>query len=924
MLSPSLHAQSAVHSAEVPSHGFAGAVAADSGRVMRDSVVVILDTLTGIRDTAIFKLPPLAPATHVSMDSMVIKVDSATGRIDTFIVKKMAYRRIDTLDKGGDDEIKDKITYKAVDSIVYDIATKKMYLYKGAETHYGKIQLNADAVEFDWTTMEMLAQGAKDSAGEISGKPIFKDDDKEYRAGKMRYNFKNQHGKVYEVSTAEGDAYLHSEAVKRADSTSWFGYNSKYTTCNLDHPHFYFKAKKIKLIPGKIMVTGPANLWIADIPTPLYIPFGIFPVKQGRRSGVIIPKYGSDAQNGFFLRDGGYYWAANENLGLKVLGTIYTNGTFEVNPSVTYKWNYKFNGSLAVGYIRTRPADPDLPGQSSSNAFKVAWNFQLDPKAIPTNSFNASVNASTASYNQDHRVTDQSLYQTALSSNINYQKTFSRLPFLSLSLSASHSQNLQNRQISITFPEFRANVSRVTPFKAKITSTKPKWYENIGILYGFQMKNSINTTDTLLTRPDFYKNLRYGISQNATLDAPFTLAKYFNVTPSATYTERWYFQTVNESWVGADQVTTLPGGLSIFTPGGGSYLKTDTVYGFRAARDFSANLSVSTKVTGIYKFKGKYVKAIRHIFTPQVSAAYHPDFGSAYWGYYANVRKNTFDPSTTQYSHFDIVNGVYGIPPTGKYAALNWSLNNNFDMKVFSKKDSVNHERKIGLLDHFNVTGGYNFAADSLRLLPFAINGSMKLWDNISSTFAVNLDPYAVGTNGNRINTFYWTTDHRLLRFTSATLSLNATFHGKAKPTTQPPANKALRSVADYVSYNPDDYYDFNIPWNISAYYNMNVLNSYQTYTHRDSLMFTQTLKVNGDFNLTSKWKIAINSGFDISKKELSLTQVKVVRTLHCWELDFDWTAWPLNYQQFAIELKIVNPTLQDLKLTKKRTAYSP
>ncbi|MCW3124592.1 MAG: organic solvent tolerance protein OstA [Bacteroidetes bacterium] len=857
-------------------------------------------------------------------DSLVIHIDSLTGKRDTTIIKASSLMKVDSLNEANS-EIKDKITYKALDSIVYDISAKKMYLYNGAETHYQKIQLNADAIEFDWTTMEMMAQGAKDSTGEISGKPIFKDDGKEYRAGKMRYNFKNQHGKVYEVSTNEGDAYLHSEAVKRADSTSWFGYKSKYTTCNLDHPHFYFKAKKIKLVPGKIMVTGPANLWIADVPTPLYIPFGIFPIKQGRRSGIIVPKYGNDAQNGFFLRDGGYYWAASDNFGLKVIGTIYTNGTFEINPSINYKWNYKFSGSLAVGYIRTRPADPDLPDQKSSNAFKVAWNFQLDPKAAPTHTFSAAVNVSTASYNQDHRVTDQSLYQTSLYSNINYQKSFTRAPFLSLSLSASHSQNLQNRQISVTLPEFRLNVSRVTPFKAKISTGKPKWYENIGILYGFQVKNTINTLDTLITRPDFYKSLRYGINQNAAIDAPFTIAKFLNVTPNLTYTERWYFQTVNESWVNKDQVNVLPGGFTTVIPGGASYLQTDTLYGFKAARDFAANLNLSTKVTGIYNFKGKYVKAIRHILTPQVGVSYHPDFGSAYWGYYANVRKNLFDPTVSQYSHFDIVNGVYGQPQSGKYAVLNWSLNNNFDMKVFSKKDSVTHERKIGILDRFNISGGYNFALDSLQLQPFVINGSMKLWDNINATFAVTMDPYALGTNGRTINRFYYDVTHKgLLRFTSANLSVNATFHGKAKPTALPPLNKAQHMVADYVSYNPDDYYDFDVPWNLTASYSLDLRTSFQTYTQHDSLLFTQYLKVNGDFNLTAKWKIAVNTGFDFARKELTVTQIKVVRSLHCWELDFDWTAWPLNYQQFAIELKIINPTLQDLKLTKKRTAYSP
>ncbi len=857
-------------------------------------------------------------------DSLIITTDSATGKADTTRLRISTRAAVDTADTEGSSEIKDKITYKAEDSIVYDITSKKMYLYNKGETHYQKIQLNADAVEFDWTTMEMMAQGAKDSTGKVSGKPIFKDEDKEYRATKMRYNFKNQHGKVYEVSTSEGDAYLHSEAVKRADSTSWFGLNSKYTTCNLDHPHFYFKAKKIKLVPGKVMVTGPANLWIADVPTPLYIPFGIFPVKQGRRSGAIIPKYGTDVANGFFLRDGGYYWAANDNLGLKFIGTVYTNGTFEIDPSVSYKYNYLFNGSLALSYIRTRPADPDLPGQKAGNAFKINWTFQLDPKAAPTHSFSAAVNASTASYNTDHRVTDQTLFQTSLYSNINYQKSFTRAPFLSISVAASHSQNLQNRSIQVTFPEFRLNVSRVTPFKGKVTSGRPKWYQNIGITYGFQAKNTINTYDTLLTRPDFYKNLRYGISQNAAIDAPFTIAKYFTLTPGATYTERWYFQSINQTWINKDQQIILPGGVSILNPGGASYLKTDTIYGFKAARDFAVNLSASTKVTGIYHFHGKYVKGLRHILTPQVAFSYRPDFGSPNWGYYAFVRKGLYDPTMTQYSHFDIVNGVYGQPATGKYATMTWALNNNFDMKVFSKSDSINHEKKLGILDHFNISSGYNFAADSLRLQPFTFSGTMNILNNLTANFSWTMDPYARGANGYTINRYYFDVTHKgLLRFTNANVSLNATFHGKAKPVAAP-TNKAVHDIPDYVSYDPNDYYDFHIPWNLATSFSMDVHTSYDTYTHNDSLVWTPYLKLNGDFNLTPKWKVAVNTGFDFNTKQLTVTQVKVVRSLHCWELDFDWTAWPLTYQQFSIELKIVNPTLQDLKLTKKRTAYTP
>ena len=847
----------------------------------------------------------------LSKDSTIVRIDTI-NRVDSIAMKD------------GDSEIKDKITYKAKDSIVYDIEAKKMYLYNGAETHYQKIQLNADAVNFDWTTMVMTAEGAKDSAGNMSGKPIFKEDGKEYRASKMMYNFKNSKGKVFEVSTSEGDAYLHSEAVKRTDENSWWGYKSKYTTCNLDHPHFYFRAKKIKLIPGKIMVTGPANLWIADVPTPLYIPFAIFPIKQGRRSGIIMPKYGSDAANGFFLRDGGYYWAASDNFGAKITGSVYSNGTFDVKPTLQYKVNYKYSGNLAFAYVRTRPSDPDLPGVKSTNDFQFKWAFLLDPKAAPSNNFSASVNVSTANYNSANRVTDgNTLFSTSLNSNINYSKTFSAIPFLSLTVSANHSQNLQNRQINITFPQLAINVSRVTPFKPKISSSKPKWYENIGISYGFKAQATINTIDSLLLKPDFYKNLMYGADHNINIDAPFTIFKYFNINPSLAYNERWYFQTVNENWITKDQVITLPGGYTYINPGGASYLKSDTGYGFKAARDFSANISIGTKVTGIVRFKNSFVKSLRHVFTPSVSGNYHPDFGTNFWGYYANVRKSLFNANPSQYSHFDNVGGsLYGIPPAGKYGAVNFNLGNSFDMKVFSKKDTINHEKKIEGLLKVNITGGYNFAADSLRLQPFNINGSIRILDNINASFGMLFDPYTTGIYG-RYNAFYWETNHQLMRFTSANLSINATFHGKPKPVTTQPLNKAQRMITDYVSYNPDDYYDFDIPWNLAGSYSMTLSNQFQSFTKRDSLIFGQFININGDFNLTPKWKIAFNSGFDFAQKKVTLTHFKVVRSLHCWELSFDWTAYPLNYQQFQIELKIVNPTLQDLKLTKKRTAYS-
>jgi hypothetical protein len=859
------------------------------------------------------------------------KIQNSTNTLDSRQPKNDTLSKLDTLKKTdtvnvnyAESEIKTKINYKAEDSIVYDIENKKMYLYNDGDMDYDKIKLKADSVEFDWNTFTLSAGALKDSNGVEQGKPVFTESGKEFKAGRMAYNFKSKKGKVYEVTTQEGEAFIHSEAVKRADENSWYGFHSKYTTCDLDHPHFYFQSKKTKIVPNKVMVTGPTNFWVGDVPTPLYLPFGIFPIKQGRRSGLVIPKPGERAGFGFFLQEGGYFWAVNDQFSLKFTGDIYSNGSFGIHVGSQYKVNYKFSGSLKLDYLRIRAVDPDLPGAQAQNNFQLNWQFALDPKAAPTNSFSANVSMASSSYNKANGNTSvdinstTNIVNTSFNSNINYSKTFSRAPFLYFSIAASHSQNVATKQFSITFPLVRFGVQRVTPFKAKISSGKPKWYESIGLSYGFEAKNTLATYDSILFTNESLKRMRYGINQNVTIDAPFTLFKYLNVTPSARYNERWYFQTINKTWVNKDQEIRTPGGQIITIPGFASYLKTDTVTGFKAARDFDASISFGTKVIGIYNFKGKYLKALRHIFTPQISAVYHPDFSTKFWGNYDSVRANLYSKNQELYNRFDIVNSLYGSPQIGMVGSLRWALNNNFDMKVFSKKDTVNHERKLGILERFNISGGYNFAAKQFKLENFAINGSMRIWENITANFNVDLDPYSVDSTGKRVNTFYWNTHHQLLRFNTANFSVNANFHSKPHQANKNVDMPARPKFLDYISTDPDEYYHFDIPWTFNLSYNFRINKQISPYTQRDSLILVQAFTFNGDFNLTPKWKIAFNSGVDIKAKTLTITTVRVVRNLHCWELSFNWTAYPLNYQQFVIDLHVLSSTLKDLKVTKR------
>lgn len=839
----------------------------------------------------------LTDSIYVNDSSTLIVADTISGN--------------DTVSVDEQSEIQDIITYKAQDSIVYDMSTKKMILYNAGDVNYQKIKLKANSIDFDWTTFTLTSEGTLDSAGELQGKPIFSDGEKEYRSRKMLYNFKTKKGKVFDVTTQEGDAYLHSAEIKKNEYDEWFGRATKYTTCDLEHPHFYFKAKKVKVIPNKVLVTGAANLWVGDVPTPLFVPFAFFPVKQGKKSGIIVPQYGQDAVFGFFLRDGGYYWAVNDYLGLKFLGQVGTNGTFGVGTVAQYALRYKFTGSVAFSYLRSRPSDPDLPGAKATNAYSFAWSHQQDPKSIPNSTFGASVQVQSSDFFRDSRITDQRLLSTTFNSGINFSHVFPRTP-VSLTMSVRHTQNLLNRTIGFTLPVIRLSVSRVTPFKSKVTTGKPKWYENIGFNYFIEMQSVLNTYDSLLFTSTTKDRFSFGINQQLNIDAPIVLFKYLNLNPAFSYQERTYFRGINTRW-NSDTIYQSSG-EKIDTIYG--RIEQDTVWRFNSARNFNLSLTLNTKIYGFFKFKGKWLKGIKHVFTPSVSFNYHPDFGAAPFRYYVDVQSNA-DGRTTKYSVFER-SPLYGIPGIGMEGSVFISLSNNFEAKVFSKKDTVTGTRKMGLLDQVNLTGGYNFAAKEFKVLPINLTVvSTKVFNLINLNFNAQFDPYAVDSFNRRINKFEWNENRRLLRFSTANIGASMNLNSKARPTpeiTQAPPSFA----ADYVSYNPNQIYNFDIPWSLSLGYNFNL--SKGTTFNPDTIITMQTVRASLDFNITPKWKVAVSSGFDITRKQVTLTNVSVVRDLHCWELSFAWTpSLPSQrFQQFTILLHPKSNTLKDLKIQRR------
>lgn len=839
----------------------------------------------------------------------------ATQNTDSFFVAADTINGNDTIDLEQKGEIEDIISYSAEDSIVYDMDSRKMYLYNGSDVAYQKIQLKSNKIEFDYNSFTLFARGGIDSTGNYANKPVFSENGKEYRADSMAYNFKTKKGKIYKVTTQEGDAYIHSEMVKKNEYDEWFGKSSQYTTCDLDHPHFYFKAKKVKIIPNKVMVAGPVNLWIGDVPTPLALPFAMFPVKQGRRSGLVLPEYGQDAVFGFFLRNGGFYWAVNDYASLKFTGQVATNGTFGAGVAAQYALRYKFTGNLSFYYLRSQPSDPDLPGAKASNVFSFSWSHNQDTRSIPNSTFGASVQMQSADYYNANRTLDQTRLNTSFNSGVNFSHNFPRSPF-SLSLNLRHTQNLLNRTIGFTLPTVRLSMSRVAPFKSKVQTGKPKWYESIGFTYAFEFQNVLNTYDSTLFQVSTLNKFRFGVNQTFNVDAPITVFKYININPAFSYQERTYFKAIGKSW-NPDTIYTIRANGSVDTIYG--RVITDTSWRFNSSRNFNASVSLSTKVIGIFKFKSKYLKAIKHVFTPTVSFNYHPDFSTRQWGFYRTVQSDRFG-TPLRYSVFE-PDAVYGVPGGGREGSVLFGLANNFEMKVFDKKDTVNHEKKVGLLDQVNFTGGYNFAADSLRLLPFNLTVvSSRIFNLVNLNFNAVFDPYATDSLNRKMNIFQYNVNKQLLRFSSANISAGTSLHSKPRSKGVEVSAPPPSYIGDYVSYNPNQVYDFDIPWNINLSYRFNLTRG--TTLNPDTLITVQSISASADFNLTQHWKVAINTGFDITRKQVTLTNLSVVRDLHCWELSFAWTP-PLpyansNFQQFTILLQPKSGTLRDLKIQRK------
>lgn len=838
-------------------------------------------------------------------------------KIDTLLVdtvikptKTLAFDTVDINIK--DDDIKSPVHYKALDSIVYDVENKMLYLYGNAEMKYDQTQVNSANVTFDWNTQTLTAEGI-DSAGKNIETPILIQEGKTYEAKKMQYNFKTSKGKIFDVVTEDNGAFIHSEIVVKTPDNEWLSYKAKYTTCtNKEHPHFYIKAKKAKIIPNKIMVSGPANLIISGINTPLALPFAIFPINSGRRSGIILPQYGVDVSDGTFrFTNGGYFWAVNDYLSMGFTGSISTGGSFDFKVATDYKKRYKHNGNIILSYGRKMPADPIANKNEVESDYRIFWKHNMDSKADPNNDFNADVNFKSSTFNRNALIQDERILEVINQSNITYTRKFNEKPY-NLDISAGHNLNNNTHLMSITLPEIGFNISTITPFKSKKISKKKKFYEKIAFRYNIRGKAQASSTDTTFFQEETLDLIKYGIRQELNINATYSVLKHFNFTPRFNYKEQWMFkrekQFFEEHYVYSSD--TISDTL---------YTRSIMENGFFARRNFSTGASINTKLKGIYRFNKGPVKAMLHVLTPTLDYTYSPDFSLPMWNFYDSYHHEKND-EIIYYNQFEKTD-LYGSGISkGETNRLNLTLTNTLEIKVLDKKDTANMYKKIPILKNFSISSGYNFAGDSIRKFQdVRISARTSFLDNligISGTLLYN--PYSVNYNNKKISKMYQETHNKPLRFVSLNMNFNLNMRPK-KNNKKSLSKSEYGTIGDleYIANNPELYYDFDIPWSFTASYHMKLSNGYGT--KRDTTVLgLGSVTFGGHIDITPKWIIDVRSGYDIKAKDLTITTFSLIRDLHCWEMSLNYTAYPISSQNFNFKIGVKSALLQDLKLTRK------
>lgn len=809
--------------------------------------------------------------------------------------------------------ITSKVVYSATDSISLDLENQKVYMYRDADIKYDKITQKAAYIMIDFDSNTLTALPRKDSTGKEYGKPEFSEGDQEFKSEEMRYNFRTRKGFIRSVITEESDGYMHGDVVKKMSNDVSNMQGGGFTTCNLPHPHFALRFTKAKVIPNNKIVTGPAYMTIEDVPIPIILPFGLFPNKRGQVSGMLIPTYGESRDRGFYLENGGYYFGINDYMELRLLGDIYSRGSWALKPTFNYKKRYKFSGSFNFNYAINTSGIRETESFTKKKDFRLTWTHRQDPKARPKSQFNASVNFGSSTYNRYNPVSRNDLLTNTFGSSVSYATTFGDK--VNFTAALRHSQNTTNKTVNLTLPDISLGVNRFYPLRKPGKASNLKWYDNISMQYNVTARNEVNTYDSLLFTNRMMKGFKNGMQHRIPVSLTLKVLKYFTLTNSLEFNERWYSTSINQTWVN----DTLFEGKDTTV----GYVRVDTISGFKAAHEYSFSSSLNTSIYGMLQFRKGPVRALRHVVRPSVSFSYRPDFGADKLGYYRTVQTDTLG-NYRRYSIFGndaAYQAVYGVPTDGKSGRVNFSINNNLEMKVRSKRDTITGMKKVMLIESFTINSSYDLARDSLRWSPLSLNARTTLFKKLQVTYSAVFDPYIKNDKGRSLNQFEWDVNDRLFRRENSAWNFSLSYNfssGKNKKTGNQTTVVVPTEEAEEIINQPESYINWNNPWNFSLSYNLRYNDLLNYVTDKRDHKLIQTLGFNGDVNITPKWKVNFTSGYDFELSKLSYTSVSVYRDLHCWEMRFNWI--PMGVQKsWNFYIKVKAGVLQDLKLNRKK-----
>ncbi len=893
-------------------------------------------------------------------DSIPQKPDTTVQKLDTIPLKGYTILPDTTeTDTVQTDSVRSKsaldepVSYSAEDSITFDYGRNRAQLFGSSKVNYQNLELTAEEIAIALDSSVVHATGAADSLGNTFGKPVFKQGEDQYEPDRISYNFKTRKAFISNVYTEQGEGFMISQDGKRDSMGVMYVQNAKYTTCNAPHPHFYLALTRAKVRQGKDVVFGPAYLVVEDVPLPLAIPYGFFPFKSSYSSGFIMPTYGDETNRGFYLRDGGYYFAINDYVDMEVLGEIYTKGSWGLSTQSTYRKRYRYNGSVYINYQNTKEGEKNMPDYAVRKDFKVTWSHRQDAKANPTQNFSASVNFATSSFERNNLTSmynPESYTQSTRTSSISYSKTFNSIG-LTLSGGLNLSQNMRDSMISLTMPTLNISLNRFYPLKRKKMVGKERWYEKISASYTGTLTNSISTKEDKLMHSSLVKDWKNGMRHQVPISATFSVLNYINITPSFNFTDRMYTNKIMQSWDDEAQK-----------------VERDTIYGFYNVYNYDMSVSASTKLYGTYTplpwFGGKKIQAIRHVFTPSIRFSYAPDFSQSRFGFYDSyVRTDASGKvSTVTYSPFS--SGSYGTAGSGKTGSISMDISNNVEMKVRTDKDSTG-VRKISLIDELGSSLSYNMAAKTRPWSDLTMRLRLRLTKSktfsmnaVFATYAYQFDENGRVYVGDRTEWSYG----RFGRFQGMSQSWSQTFNNETfKKWFGSERKKNKNTARDDDEYDEDEEYEddvdpemqnvdpdrargrnggsskgkdeldgdgylrFSLPWNFTVSYSVSMRENTSARIREKRMRYpyklTHTLNFSGNLTISKGWRINYSSGYDFNYHKLSMTTASISRDLHCFTMSCSVVLQP--YTSYNFTFQCTAGTLADALRWKKQSSYS-